>query len=301
MISVKKLDFKPVGEQHITLISECFSKQSYRTGNYTVGSIMMWRKVYNLRICEIGGTAVIAADYPGEGLCHSIPVGDGDVRAALHAVYDHCISIGARCIFSDVPDEGLNLLYDVFGKERCAVQHLDAWDDYLYNADDLINYTGKKFSGQRNHVHKFERLYPDAVFSPITDENREEAFAFLREYVSENGDGTVSGENESRADLELLPHYDKLNLCGGILADGEKIIAISIGEQVGDTLFIHIEKGNTDYAGVYQVMVQRFAQHFAKDAVYINREEDDGVEGLRRSKLSYHPVAMLRKHSVKII
>ena len=85
------------------------------------------------------------------------------------------------------------------------------------------------------------------------------------------------------------------------MLDGDRVIAISIGEKIGDTLFIHCEKALTEYHGIYQAVVQSFAKMYATDVKYINREEDDGVEGLRKSKLSYRPVFMLKKHSVEII
>ncbi|MBQ5902636.1 MAG: DUF2156 domain-containing protein [Clostridia bacterium] len=69
---------------------------------------------------------------------------------------------------------------------------------------------------------------------------------------------------------------------------------------MGDTLFVHVEKGLIEFSGVYQVMVQKFAETYAGDVLFINREEDDGVEGLRKSKLSYHPIGLLNKYSVEI-
>ena len=75
----------------------------------------------------------------------------------------------------------------------------------------------------------------------------------------------------------------------------------SLGEIVGDTLFTHIEKADRDYEGCYQMLVAQFAQHFVRDGVhFINREDDTGDLGLRTSKLSYHPVALLEKYTVTI-
>ncbi len=300
MVLTNKLNFVPVTVNHAKLLKRTFETQSYRTCGFTVGSAIMWRKIYNLKICEYADTVILCADYPNEGRCFSIPLGNGDIKSAMLAVYESCRQNGDKCIFSDVPEGGLELLKEVFGEENCAAVHSDEWDDYVYLADDLSSYAGKKFNGQRNHVNKFNRLYQDAQFLPINKDNYDLASHFLREYITENSDGTLSGEVESCADIELMKHYFELGLHGAILCVDNKIISISVGEQIGDTLFIHIEKGDTKYQGVYQVMVLRFAQKYAKNAVYINREEDDGVEGLRKSKLSYHPVTMIKKYSVEI-
>lgn len=299
MLSLTKLNFEPVELNHADMLKAAFSSQKYRTSNFTAGSAIMWQKIYNIRVCEAFGCVILVADYPLEGKCYSIPVG-GDVKAAINAVYDECKNSGEKCIFSDVPEDGLELLKEIFGEKRLKISTDDGWSDYLYNASDLITYSGKKFNGQRNHVNRFNRLYPDAVFEPLTRENFDEAYEFLKNYISQNGTTSESGELEGCAAIRIMKRYFDLNLYGAILKANNKIISLSIGEKVGDTLFVHVEKGLIEFSGVYQVMVQKFAETYAGDVLFINREEDDGVEGLRKSKLSYHPIGLLNKYSVEI-
>ena len=299
MLSLTKLNFEPVELNHADMLKAAFSSQKYRISSFTAGSAIMWQKIYNIRVCEAFGCVILSADYPLEGKCYSIPVG-GDVKAAINAVYDECENSGKKCIFSDVPEGGLELLKEIFGEKRLKISTDDGWSDYLYNASDLITYSGKKFNGQRNHVNRFNRLYPDAVFEPLTRENFDEAYEFLKNYISQNGTTSESGELEGCAAIRLMKRYFDLNLYGAILKANNKIISLSIGEKVGDTLFVHVEKGLIEFSGVYQVMVQKFAETYAGDVLFINREEDDGVEGLRKSKLSYHPIGLLNKYSVEI-
>ena len=299
MLSLTKLNFEPVELNHADMLKAAFSSQKYRISSFTAGSAIMWQKIYNIRVCEAFGCVILSADYPLEGKCYSIPVG-GDVKAAINAVYDECKNSGEKCIFSDVPEGGLELLKEIFGEEKLKISTDDGWSDYLYNASDLITYSGKKFNGQRNHVNRFNRLYPDAVFEPLTRENFDEAYEFLKNYISQNGTTSESGELEGCAAIRLMKRYFDLNLYGAILKANNKIVSLSIGEKVGDTLFVHVEKGLIEFSGVYQVMVQKFAETYAGDVLFINREEDDGVEGLRKSKLSYHPIGLLNKYSVEI-
>ena len=299
MLSLTKLNFEPVELNHADMLKAAFSSQKYRISSFTAGSAIMWQKIYNIRVCEAFGCVILSADYPREGKCYSIPVGC-EVKAAINAVYDECKNSGEKCIFSDVPEGGLELLKEIFGEKRLKISTDDGWSDYLYNASDLITYSGKKFNGQRNHVNRFNRLYPDAVFEPLTRENFDEAYEFLKNYISQNGTTSESGELEGCAAIRLMKRYFYLNLYGAILKANNKIISLSIGEKMGDTLFVHVEKGLIEFSGVYQVMVQKFAETYAGDVLFINREEDDGVEGLRKSKLSYHPIGLLNKYSVEI-
>lgn len=296
-----KLDFKPITSGDSATLKKYFEMQDYRTCAFTVGSAIMWQKLYNLQLCESENTLTLSADYDGEGHCFSVPIGKGDFAAVARAIYNDCKQKNEKCIFSDVPESALVLLRSVFGEERVIAEHFEDWDDYVYEATDLIEFAGKKFSAQRNNVNKFSRACPNAVFEPITRENFDIAAEFLKKYVNENCDNTPSGQNECCADLELIDKYFDLDLRGAIMLDGDKVIAISIGEKIGDTLFIHVEKALTEYHGIYQAVVQNFAKMYATDVKYINREEDDGIEGLRKSKLSYRPIFMLKKHSVEIM
>ena len=108
-------------------------------------------------------------------------------------------------------------------------------------------------------------------------------------------------EEGDRKILEILDNYDLYGMCGGVLKVDGKIIGMSIAETLGDTLFIHIEKCLREYEGSYPMLVRCFAGEYVKENIkFINREEDDGDVGLRTSKQSYHPVALLKKYTVRI-
>ncbi|MFR9194310.1 MAG: phosphatidylglycerol lysyltransferase domain-containing protein, partial [Ruminococcus sp.] len=83
---------------------------------------------------------------------------------------------------------------------------------------------------------------------------------------------------------------------GGLLRVDGELAAFSIGEPIcSNTFGVHIEKADTRFHGAYPAMAQAFAAHFAMDYTYLNREEDLGIPGLRKSKLSYYPELLLEK------
>ena len=93
---------------------------------------------------------------------------------------------------------------------------------------------------------------------------------------------------------------DVLNLrCGLLYIDGS-LEAFSIGEKFDDNMaIIHIEKANPDLQGSYALINREFVRHEWSDVKYINREEDMGIEGLRKAKLSYNPVCLLEKYDCR--
>lgn len=87
---------------------------------------------------------------------------------------------------------------------------------------------------------------------------------------------------------------------GGIYIDGN-LEAYSIGSYNPDTkyAYIHIEKANPNFRGLYNYINQQFLIHEFPDAEFVNREDDMGQEGLRKAKLSYKPVRLETKYIIR--
>jgi len=98
----------------------------------------------------------------------------------------------------------------------------------------------------------------------------------------------------------VLQSDDLYGMFGGVLYADGKVVGFSVGEQVDQTLYVHIEKANREVKGAYQTLNNRFATHFGKNAKYINREDDTGDPGLRKAKLAYHPIKLLEKFVIEI-
>ena len=174
------------------------------------------------------------------------------------------------------------------------------WRDYLYEAEGFRTYAGGKYSGQRNHVNKFKKNYPDWGFHICTEADMGALISFLHEYE------TVQRSKHDRlADIELeevyevLPMLKNLGMVCGALTVGGKIVAFSVGERCGDMIVVHIEKALRDYEGAYPMMAQQFALAFCDEGVkYLNRMDDAGDLGLRKSKLQYLPCEIVKKYNV---
>lgn len=170
--------------------------------------------------------------------------------------------------------------------------------DYIYNASDLINLSGKKFHSKRNFVSRFKRLY-SYEFREYTDADRDAVFGLYDDWHDHAGHETL--ELERKVITRALDNYKELGLKIGVITIDGKLAAFSISSVEND-LVAHamIEKGDTKYEGIYQIINQQTAENFFQGVQYVNREEDMGIEGLRKAKLSYNPVLLLDKYTVRL-
>lgn len=293
------LTFHHVNVRNALKLRRYYKNCTHRLCEYSVGTKLMWRQHTSPLFAEAEGCLIVKHTYCKKPY-FDFPVPmtpDGDVTKALDAIDAWCVENGVTPNFLTVPEEKLPVL-----TERYPLLTTDCnriWCDYLYHAADLITFAGRKYSGQRNHINKFKKLYPDAFFRPITPEDAETLDRFWTEFHK------VFNKDSSLARKELC-YARKLTeqigkswcLAGAIELHGE-FIAISLAEICGDTLVCHIEKALPQYEGIYPTMVQAFAAHFGKDCTYINREDDGGDRGLRTSKTQYLPVALGKKYKVE--
>ena len=294
------LEFSKITIQNARDLKPYLDVQPFRSCDYTLGAVFQWRAYFRSAFTIVSGMLVMLATYPGEGTCFVYPVGNGDLNAALDAIEAHAKETGMPLRFCAVPKEALSQLCARYGSRAVVSTHRD-WADYVYNASDLMDFPGKKYHTQRNHLYRFCKDNPSAVFVPVTEETLPAALAFLDEYeLHAPLDKVIEAEEMKRA-KELLADSLVLGQKAGYIDVSGTIVALSVGEVVGDTLHCHVEKARVDYAGSYQAIVSWFAKYAVeKDTVYINREDDSGEENLRYSKLAYRPICMIDKYWVTI-
>ena len=300
------LAFEPVTVQTALRLGDCFAAQPFRACDYTVGAVFQWRAYFSSAVAFCGPMAILRADYPGEGQFYMFPVGApasdaAALETALSAIETDAAEREVPLQYCAVPEEGVAALCARYGDRAVCTPHRD-WADYLYNLSDLQTFPGKPFHGKRGHLNRFLRENPGSRYVAVTAETLPRAQAFLAGYARHAElDKPIEREEMFRS-MELLDLALPLGLKAGFVetADGA-IVALAIGEVIGDTLYVHVEKAVLDVPGAYQAIVSAFAVHAAKpDTRYCNREDDSGEEGLRRSKESYQPIRLIDKYWVAI-
>ena len=208
------------------------------------------------------------------------------------------IDNGRKPIFKRISQDELKYFSGVGVPENSFVYDRDN-SDYLYNTSDLIGLRGKKYDGKRNHINKFNRRYT-YEYIPLECSLLDECSRIMEEWCGEKGCDCQDGDYCERfANMELLRNYKTLGCKGALIKTDGKFEAFTVGEMLNeDTAVIHIEKAKSSIDGLYTLINQQFTLREWSGTTYINREQDLGEEGIRKAKLSYHPVRLIDKYIV---
>ncbi len=291
------IHFRELTLADIPSVQKFFQAYASRSCDATIGGAFMWRKYFETQIYIDDTVLLFKVRRNADNIAFLTPYGDIDRGFGL--LREYCAEIGAQPAFCAVTKRELPYYERNF--QVLSVDFNRTWSDYLYEAEKHRTFAGKKLSGQRNHVNKFLKSYENWSFEPITLDNLSEAqnFCMEIEHLREKESSTYVAEEEILG--EVFAHLDVYGFFGDILRVDGRIVAMAMGEVIGDTLFVHIEKARRDYFGAYQMIVREFANaHTGGEVRYINREDDSGDLGLRTSKLSYQPMELLDKATVKI-
>lgn len=291
------MNFKKLELQHIDTLRPYFEDNPCRICDCTIGGTFMWRDYFKTEFCIEDGILFMRVDYYNHGLAFTPPRGEhnGEPYETLIA---HCRNENIPVRLSCVSKSNLDFILSMYPKASYFTE--PNWSDYVYNMSDLSTLAGRRYSGQRNHINKFVRDNPDWSFEKISADNTAEVREFYEKIFEAQTKDAIAFSEGNFKTLEILDDMKSWNAVCGALRAGGKIIGASVGEVSGDTLYVHTERADLSVPGAYPILVREFAAAYADGVCYINREEDDGDEGLRTSKLSYHPAMMLEKYFVEL-
>lgn len=269
--------------------------------NFT--NFFMWRDYYKIQYSIVNDfLCIISMKDSGQPFCF-FPIGDygrtDELRCTLYILREYFSEMGWNFALRRVSAEQVAVL-EKLGLCYNSVEDRDNFD-YIYPVKSLATLAGKKLDGKRNHINKFKKLYT-YEYEEITETNIADCKAILENWcVQRNHTEDDSLVAERRANLDLLDNYKLLKLKGAIIKVDGTPQAFTVGEQLNsDTVVIHIEKANADIHGLYPLINQQFLANEWTSAEFVNREQDLGLEGLRKAKLSYNPVSFVEKYTVEL-
>lgn len=234
------------------------------------------------------------------------PSGKGDIKVPIAAILDHAARRDIPCRITGLLVQDCDTLEAAFpGRFQF---HCDRSSfDYVYRTEALVTLKGRKFQKKRNHLNRFRSEYPNHRFAPITKENCAQVSAFCDAWFAARlkADPHQDFLLEQTALNRALRHFEELGLLGLALYDGDDLLAVILGSVMSEnTVDVHFEKALLPQDGVYAAINQGFAayvQQTLPHILYLNREDDMGLPGLRQAKLSYTPDHMVEKYWAKAL
>lgn len=289
------ISFKNIELQDKELITSYTLKSPRQNCDLSFSNLCSWRFLYNTQFAIQDGFLLLKF-WADEELVYMMPIGNGDLKKALEALAEDALQEGAPLCLLGIC-AGMCSELEEFMPDSFQFTPDRDYADYLYLRTDLATLSGKKFQAKRNHVNKFKRTY-NYEYTAITPDRIQECLDLEAEWCKINNCDQQEGTgNERRALIYALYHFEELGLTGGILHVDGKIAAFTFGMPINeDTFGVHVEKADASIDGAYAMINYEFANHIPEQYVYINREEDLGLEGLRKAKLSYQPTIILEKY-----
>lgn len=289
-------DFKPLALADKAVFDRFFRDDPPQISEMTFTNLFMWRRYYRPMWLERQGCLNLLFQ-PQPGSIYGLaPVGIGDKAKALAVLCEDIGAVAGQIRVCRVADDFLSAWVDP--SRYSGILDRDN-SDYVYLTQDLIHLSGNKYHRKKNHLNQFTKKY-DFTYRPLDSDlvervmRMQESWCRMRECVFH-----PELLAEDFAVREALTHFGALGYRGGaILIDG-RVEAFSLGEALNaDTAVIHIEKANPEIHGLYTAINQVFCREAWSGFTYLNREQDKGVDGLRKAKQSYHPHHMVNKYTL---
>ena len=290
------IPFKDITLADKDTITSFTMKSDRRNCDLSFSNLCSWRFLYDTQFAVVDNFLVFKF-WAGEQLAYMMPVGTGDLKAVLWELIEDARKENQHFCMLGVCSNMRADLEAILPEQFTFTEDRD-YADYISLRSDLSTLKGKKFQAKRNHINRFRNTYPDYEYTPITPDRIQECLDLEAEWCKVNNCDQQEGTgNERRALIYALHNFEALGLTGGILHVNAKIVAFTFGMPINhETFGVHVEKADTSIEGAYAMINYEFANRIPEQYIYINREEDLGLEGLRKAKLSYQPVTILEKY-----
>ena len=267
-----------------------------RNCNYTFANLVGWKFLFGTEVCVLEKAVVLRYTFDGRR-AYMVCTSEALSLELIEALFDD--SNGDLTLIG-LEDSQVAQLSTLNSKLSTNVESVRNQYDYIYRRTDLATLHGRHLDAKRNHIHRFRAEHPDFEYRPLTPEYFDECRRLTEIWQEEKAaSDTINAEH--RVMETIFSNWDALGMIGGsIFVDG-RMVAFTYGSAVTtDTFDICVEKADRHVEGAFAIINQQFAKHLPEQYVYLNREEDMGILGLRQAKLSYHPEILLTYNVVHI-
>jgi len=285
------MNFKKIELTDADILKPFLLKANELTCEISFVNLLLWQPLYNNCYCIEDGILYLKS-YSDNIQTYSLPF--GNIKTGVEKIIKH--SREPFPIFWAQEGQRFQQFKKHYGKYYDIIESRNEFD-YIYNSVDLINLSGKKYHSKRNHISSFSKQF-DWHYEDINAQNihlvKKCAESWYNQKASRMDEEL---KTEMRGVKLMLQHMQTLDIKGGVIIIDNQAVAFTLGSPINNDIYnIHIEKAIEGYETAYTVINREFAAHNLQNYKYINREDDLGLEGLRKSKLSYKPELLLPKY-----
>lgn len=293
-------DFKPLGLDDREFINDILRGYGPGMSEMTFTNLFIWRGHYGFEWTVYKNWLLIVCREDANGSYAFQPVGPSSRKEAVIVLLEWLRSernienprierADERCVaeLNDMASLVIEPLRDHF--------------DYVYCREDLVQLAGSKYRSKRNHINQLLRFYT-FEYETMQEKHINDCLTLQEKWCRMNRcEDDLDLLSEDEAVREILTQYNVLNVQGAVILIEGIVKAFTVGERLNnDTIVIHIEKADPDIPGLYPLINQQFCKNMRDDTTYINREQDLGIDGLRKAKLSYYPDHFVEKYRIKM-
>lgn len=294
-------DYKKVSADDITVFKKALLPLNPYASEYNAGSLVIWSMEYGLEWRITHDRIIFRMEEEDTGIFDYFIADFGsDPEGLINELLAEGKEAGRKiqlCDFSE--DTAMDIMGRMPGLFNMSYNRDQS--DYIYNVDAMIRLPGRHYHEKKNHVNKFKRTYSDWEYRSLSAADGEACLRLEQEWIDAQPQVTSDMEYEMRGMKLAFKHWEELELFGGAIYVGGSMAGFTVGEWQTDNMTdTHFEKGALDYEGIYQILNQQFSEHELgpRGVVYVNREEDMGIEGLRKAKESYKPDIIFHKYNL---
>ena len=291
------LEFCKISTKDIVRFNKYREKDPSNASESSFTTFFIWDNYYNLECSENGEFFFLRFNIKNKEPSYFFPIGNGNIKKAIDELSEYAASKGEKLCFRLVSKENKEKLIKLFGDRFSVKESRDSFD-YVYLTEKMISLSGKKLHSKRNHLNYFLENY-SFTYEKVTEKN-------LLDECAQKAYELIMAKEKNKNPFELgamksyFENYFDFNQTGAVIKVDGEIAAMSFGEKISeDTALIQIELADENYRGAYQAINKLFCENEWNSFTYVNREEDMGIEGLKKAKMSYQPVFLVEKYYLR--
>ncbi len=287
------LDFRSVNYSDIPVIRKYFDEFNEFSCEFSAINMLIWQEYFGFSFCIEDGVLYSRNCINGR-TSFGIPF-TRDMPKAIDKLKEYTKENSLPLVLFGAQGERLDILSSQMSGVFKLTPVRDSFE-YIYSREDLAGLSGKKYHSKRNHISSFKKKY-NWSYEDLTKDNAADVLKLLTHwYNSYTEKAAETMEIEEKGIIKILTGPEIDGVRGGVLRVDRNIIAFTLGCEISDSVFdVNFEKALIEYDGAYAMINQQFVLNQLSSYKYINREEDMGIEGLRKAKLSYKPQILLEK------